>query len=40
MGDNVKQFENEFNEYLGSKHSISVGNGTDALIIFKSTGYR
>jgi dTDP-4-amino-4,6-dideoxygalactose transaminase len=33
MGDNVKQFENEFNEYLGSKHSISVGNGTDALII-------
>lgn len=33
MGDNVKQFENEFNKYLGSKHSISVGNGTDALII-------
>lgn len=33
MGDNVKQFENEFNEYLGSKHSISVGNGTDALVI-------
>lgn len=33
MGDNIKQFENEFNEYLGSKHSISVGNGTDALII-------
>jgi len=33
MSDNVKQFENEFNEYLGSKHSISVANGTDALII-------
>lgn len=33
MGDNVKRFECEFNEYLGSKHSISVGNGTDALII-------
>lgn len=33
MGDNVKQFEKEFNEYLGSKHSISVGNGTDALVI-------
>lgn len=33
MGDNVKQFENEFNQYLGSKYSISVGNGTDALII-------
>lgn len=33
MGDNVKLFEAEFNEYLGSKHSISVGNGTDALII-------
>lgn len=33
MGDNVKQFEKEFNEYLGLKHSVSVGNGTDALII-------
>lgn len=33
MSDNVKQFENEFNKYLGSKHSISVGNGTDALVI-------
>lgn len=33
MGENVKQFEKEFSEYLGIKHSISVGNGTDALII-------
>lgn len=33
MGTNIKEFENEFNQYLGSKHSISVGNGTDALII-------
>lgn len=33
MGDNVLQFENEFSEYLGIKHSISVGNGTDALVI-------
>lgn len=33
MGDNVKQFEKEFSEYLGVKHCISVGNGTDALVI-------
>jgi len=33
MGDNVKHFEREFNDYLGVKHSISVGNGTDALVI-------
>jgi dTDP-4-amino-4,6-dideoxygalactose transaminase len=33
MGENVKQFEKEFGEYIGVKHSISVGNGTDALII-------
>ncbi len=33
MGENVKEFEKEISEYLGLKHSISVGNGTDALII-------
>lgn len=33
MGTNVKEFENEFSQYLGIKHSISVGNGTDALVI-------
>ena len=33
MGTNVKEFEKEFSEYLGVNHSISVGNGTDALII-------
>ncbi len=33
MGENVKQFEKEFGEYIGVKHSISVGNGTDALVI-------
>lgn len=33
MGENVKQFEKEFSEYIGVKHSISVGNGTDALVI-------
>ena len=33
MGENVKEFEKEISEYLGVKHSISVGNGTDALII-------
>ena len=33
MGENVKEFENEFSEYLGIKHSVSCGNGTDALVI-------
>jgi len=33
MGENVKAFEKEFSEYLGVKHSISVANGTDALVI-------
>lgn len=33
MGDNVKIFEKEFADYIGTKHSISVANGTDALII-------
>lgn len=33
MGENVKQFEKEFNKYIGVKNSISVANGTDALII-------
>jgi len=33
MGDNVAFFEKEFAEYLGVKYAISVGNGTDALII-------
>lgn len=33
MGDNVKNFESEFSKYIGVKNSISVGNGTDALIL-------
>eukprot|EP00831_Metopus_contortus_P005808 TRINITY_DN12192_c0_g1_i9.p5 TRINITY_DN12192_c0_g1~~TRINITY_DN12192_c0_g1_i9.p5 ORF type:complete len:203 (-),score=22.82 TRINITY_DN12192_c0_g1_i9:1132-1740(-) len=33
MGKNVTQFEKEFAEYIGVKNAISVGNGTDALII-------
>lgn len=33
MGENVKEFEREISEYLGVKHSISVGNGTDSLVI-------
>ncbi|KPU27367.1 Pleiotropic regulatory protein [Caloranaerobacter sp. TR13] len=33
MGENVKQFEKEMCRYLGSKNAISVGNGTDALVI-------
>ncbi len=39
MGRNVKEFEKEFAEYIGVKHVIAVGNGTDALIIaLKSLG--
>ncbi len=33
MGENVKSFEKEFADYIGSKYSISVANGTDALVI-------
>ncbi len=33
MGENVKEFEKEISKYLAVKHSISVGNGTDALVI-------
>lgn len=33
MGNEVKTFEQEFAAFVGVKHSISVGNGTDALII-------
>ncbi|WP_160683655.1 DegT/DnrJ/EryC1/StrS family aminotransferase [Clostridium sp. C2-6-12] len=39
MGSNVTGFEKEFAEYIGVKHAISVGNGTDALVIaLKSLG--
>lgn len=33
MGTNVKSFEKEFATYCGVKHAISVGNGTDGLVI-------
>ncbi|WP_315068211.1 DegT/DnrJ/EryC1/StrS family aminotransferase [uncultured Clostridium sp.] len=33
MGSEVLKFEKEFAEYIGVKHAISVGNGTDALVI-------
>ena len=33
MGQNVREFEKEFASYIGIKHAITVGNGTDALII-------
>ena len=39
LGKNVIEFEKEFAEYIGVKHAISVGNGTDALVItLKSMG--
>jgi len=33
MGKEVIEFEKEFGEYIGVKHAISVGNGTDALVL-------
>lgn len=37
LGDEVKTFEKEYSEYIGTKHCIGVGNGLDALrIIFKA----
>lgn len=33
MGTNVKAFETEFAAYCDVKHAISVGNGTDGLVI-------
>lgn len=33
MGTNVVEFEKEFANYIGVKHAISVGNGTDALVL-------
>lgn len=33
MGENVRAFEAEFATYLDVRHAISVGNGTDALVI-------
>jgi len=33
LGPNVSAFEQEIAEYLGVKHAIGVGNGTDALVL-------
>lgn len=33
MGKTVLDFEKEFANYIGVKHAISVGNGTDALVV-------
>ena len=33
MGKKVLDFEKEFADYIGVKHAISVGNGTDALVL-------
>lgn len=33
MGPNVMEFEKAFADYVGTKYAISVGNGTDALVI-------
>lgn len=33
MGKNVTEFEEDFANYVGAKHAISVGNGTDALVV-------
>lgn len=33
MGPNVRAFEDEVAKYIGVKHAIGVGNGTDALVL-------
>lgn len=33
FGDEVKEFEKEFSSYTNSKHCVSVGSGTDALLL-------
>jgi dTDP-4-amino-4,6-dideoxygalactose transaminase len=33
LGDKVKQFENEFSQYCGTKYCIGTGNGLDALTL-------
>lgn len=33
MGKTVTDFEKEFADFIGVKHAISVGNGTDALVL-------
>ena len=33
LGPEVDAFEKEFAQYIGVKHAISVGNGTDALVV-------
>ena len=41
MGENVKEFEKDIANKIGVKHAITVGNGTDALIIaLKSLGIK
>lgn len=33
LGEEVEKFENQFAAYIGVKHTIGVGNGTDALFL-------
>ena len=33
LGENVQAFEKEFSDYIGTQHTISVANGTDALLL-------
>ncbi len=33
LGENVKAFEKEFADYIGTRYSVGVGSGTDALCI-------
>ena len=33
LGKNVKKFEEEFSQYIGTKYAVGVGSGTDALFL-------
>ncbi len=33
LGDNVREFEHAFSQYVGAQHAVGVANGTDALCL-------
>ncbi len=40
MGPALARFEKELAEYAGTKYSVGVGNGTDAIWLSHGTGHR
>jgi aminotransferase EvaB len=40
LGAEVNQFEKEFANYVGVEHCVSLGNGTDALVMSAPSSWR